>query len=122
MNSATNLIIEGAGGLMVPLNEHEMVVDLIRKLGAKVILVNRNYPGSINHSLLTAQVCRQKNIKVLGWIFNDQSPESRKEYEDDIIQWTGFPRLTSINKLEKINKVTVRKEAARIKETLLQIL
>ena len=59
------LVIEGAGGLLVPLNEHELVIDLIRKLNAKVVLVSRHYLGSINHSLLTAQACRQKNIRVL---------------------------------------------------------
>ena len=59
------LIMEGPGGLLVPLNDHELVLDLIRKLNAKVILVSREYPGSINHSLLTAQVCRQKSLRVM---------------------------------------------------------
>jgi dethiobiotin synthetase len=65
------LVIEGAGGLMVPLNEQEFVADLIARLQARVILVSRNYLGSINHSLLTAQVCKQRGMDVLGWIFND---------------------------------------------------
>jgi dethiobiotin synthetase len=113
-----HLIIEGAGGLLVPLNEHEQVIDLIRRLNAKVILVSRNYLGSINHSLLTAQVCRQKNVKVLGWIFNDQF----MDYEEDIVMWSGYPRLASIGKLEKTGKDIISEEAARIKESLLKVL
>lgn len=112
------LIIEGAGGLMVPLNEHEMVIDLIRKLNAKVILVSRNYLGSINHSLLTANLCRQKGIRVMGWIFNDQF----MDYEDDIVQWTGYPKLASIGKLGDIHPSVISEEARKIKEKLLQFL
>jgi dethiobiotin synthetase len=87
--SSRPLIIEGAGGLMVPLNDDEFVIDLIEKLGSKVILVSRNYLGSINHSLLTAAMCRQRNIPVLGWIFNDVFGD----YEEEIVQWTGIPVL-----------------------------
>jgi dethiobiotin synthetase len=112
------LIIEGAGGLMVPLNEHEMVIDLIRKLNAKVILVSRHYLGSINHSLLTANLCRQKGIRVMGWVFNDQF----MDYEDDIVQWTGYPKLASIGKLGDIDPSVISEEAGKIKEKLLQFL
>src|ERR1700676_5085320 len=51
-NSNRPLVIEGAGGLLVPLNEKDFVIDLVEKLDAKVLLVSRNYLGSINHSLL----------------------------------------------------------------------
>jgi dethiobiotin synthetase len=112
------LIIEGAGGLMVPLNEHEMIIDLIRKLNAKVILVSRNYLGSINHSLLTANLCRQKGIRVMGWVFNDQF----MDYEDDIVQWTGYPKLASIGKLGDIDPSVISAEAGKIKERLLHFL
>ena len=54
--SNDHVVIEGAGGIMVPLNEREFVIDLIKILDAKVILVSRNYLGSINHSLLTAEI------------------------------------------------------------------
>src|ERR1700730_4324989 len=70
--SGNTLIIEGAGGLMVPLNKKEFVIDLIKQLDASVILVSRNYLGSINHSLLTAAACKKYDLKVMGWIFNDQ--------------------------------------------------
>ncbi|HTE08358.1 MAG TPA: dethiobiotin synthase [Flavitalea sp.] len=65
------LVIEGAGGLLVPLNQNDFVADLIIRLKIPVVLVSRNVLGSINHSMLTALACREKNIPVMGWIFND---------------------------------------------------
>jgi dethiobiotin synthetase len=112
------LIIEGAGGLLVPLNEKESVLDLIQRLDPGVILVSRNYLGSINHSLLTAQVCRHNNIRVLGWIFND----SFMDYGDDIARLSGYPRLGSIPKYTKIDKLTIISEAVCLKENLLKAL
>lgn len=114
----SRLVIEGAGGLMVPLNKTEFVIDLIEKLKAKVILVSRNYLGSINHSLLTAHVCRQRNIEVSGWIFNDQY----LNYEDEIVHWTGYSKLASIGNHRKINKQVILEESKRIKQDLQQLL
>src|SRR3954468_11196681 len=91
LNRQLYIIIEGAGGLMVPLNENEFVIDLIKKLNSKVILVSRNYLGSINHSLLTASVCKQNNLNVLGWIFNDHYMNS----EDEIVHWSGYKKIPS---------------------------
>ena len=110
--------MEGAGGLLVPLNEHELVLDLIKKLNAKVILVSRHYLGSINHSLMTAQVCRQKSLRVAGWVFNDQY----MDYEDDIVQWSGYPKLASIGKLSSIDKSMISEKAEEIKQKLLQVI
>jgi dethiobiotin synthetase len=86
------LIVEGAGGLLVPLNDRQFVIDLIKRLDATVILVSRNYLGSINHSLLTAEVCRMHGLRVAGWIFNDQY----LHYEQEIVQWSGIPHIGSI--------------------------
>ncbi|MBV9962311.1 MAG: dethiobiotin synthase [Parafilimonas sp.] len=109
-----NLIIEGAGGLLVPLNENEFVIDLIKKLNAKVILVSRNYLGSINHSLLTAQVCKQNNIDVLGWIFNDHY----MNYENEIAEWTAYPKIASVPFSTKVDKAFVSEQATSMKPKL----
>ncbi len=106
-----NLIIEGAGGLMVPLNESEFVIDLVKKLKAKVILVSRNYLGSINHSLLTAAVCKQHNLNVLGWIFNDQY----MSYEDEIVRWSGYPKIASLPFAAKPDSLFIQQQASGIK-------
>lgn len=111
------LVIEGAGGLLVPLTETEMVADLITLLNAKVILVSRNYLGSINHSLLTAAYCRSKGIDVAGWIFNDDY----MNYEAEIVKWSGYPSLGSIPKLESINKTIIRDQANRLTQSLSKI-
>jgi dethiobiotin synthetase len=113
-----NLIIEGAGGLMVPLNDTEFVADLILALQAKVILVSRNYLGSINHSLLTARVCRQMKIPVLGWIFNDQY----LNYEEEIINWSNLPKIASVPYSENINGIFINSQAAAISSTLKEFL
>jgi len=70
------LIIEGAGGLLVPINESETIVDLIQPKD-KVIVVSRHYLGSINHTLLTLELLKQRNLKVFGIIFSgDENPSS----------------------------------------------
>lgn len=108
------LIIEGAGGLMVPLNDNEFVLNLIKKLHAKVILVSRNYLGSINHSLLTAKVCKENNIDVAGWIFNDQY----LDYENEIVQWSGYPKIASLPFSKKVDKTFIKKQADKLRTEL----
>jgi dethiobiotin synthetase len=112
------LLIEGAGGLLVPLNETQFVADLIKELGAKVILVSRNYLGSINHSLLTARLCRDMQIPVIGWVFNDQY----LDYEEEIVKWSNFPRIASIPWTDNINGTFVNSQAAAIKKQLKEFL
>jgi dethiobiotin synthetase len=112
------LVIEGAGGLMVPLNEQEFIIDLIELLKAKVILVSRNYLGSINHSLITAALCRQRNLEVVGWIFNDQY----LQYEEEIASWSGYPKIATIPFEANITPQFVSEQAQQIKPKLLQCL
>jgi dethiobiotin synthetase len=112
------LVIEGVGGLMVPLNEKELVLDLIKKLKVTVIVVSKNELGSINHSLLTAHVLRKEKINVAGWIFN----EEYKSYENDIANWTGFPALAKVKYLPVISKETIKREARKIHSHLINIL
>ena len=112
------IIIEGAGGLMVPLNDHEFVADLIKQLQAKVILVSRNYLGSINHSLLTAEVCRYYKLDVLGWIFNDQY----LAYEDEIVHWSGFPKIGTIAFTDRPGKEFIKEQAKLMEQDLKKII
>lgn len=64
------LIIEGAGGVMVPINEQALIIDLIKKLNAPVIIVANNKLGVINHTLLTLKALRSYNLNILGVILN----------------------------------------------------
>jgi dethiobiotin synthetase len=112
----SRLVIEGAGGLLVPLNEKEFAVDLFKRLNAKIILVSRNYLGSINHSLLTAQVCKHHRLPVAGWIFNDQY----LDYENEIVQWSGFPKIASIPFCKNPGKEFVSQQAEMVRMALLK--
>jgi dethiobiotin synthetase len=108
------LVIEGAGGLFVPLNDKQFMIDLIKQLDATVLLVSRNYLGSINHSLLTAGACEKHGLRVAGWIFNDQY----LHYEAEIIQWTGIPAIASIPFQNNPGKTFIREQAALIRPAL----
>jgi dethiobiotin synthetase len=108
------LIIEGAGGLMVPLNEEELVIDLIAGLKAKVVLVSRHYLGSINHTLLSAEALKRRSIPVKGIIFNG---EPNAFSENIILKHTGFEYLGRIDAGMEISAEAV-KQCARQFENL----
>jgi dethiobiotin synthetase len=108
------LIIEGAGGCLVPLNDHDLVIDLIRLLKAEVVLVADLYLGSINHTLLTIEALQGRQTKIKGIIFNgDPNPES----ERIILLRSRLPCLLRINKELTITKEVVIKYAHLLKET-----
>ena len=104
------LIIEGAGGLMVPITETTFTIDLIQQLKAKVIIVAGNYLGSINHSLLTAKVLQQAQIPVLGWIFSGETHTN----EDEVVSWSGFPKLGRIPQTSHIDKAFIKEQAEKL--------
>lgn len=60
------LVIEGAGGILVPINDTELMLDLARRLGAPVIVASRTALGTINHTLLTMRALRSANVPVVG--------------------------------------------------------
>jgi dethiobiotin synthetase len=99
------LIIEGAGGLMVPLNyKGLMVIDLINHCKAEAILVSRNYLGSINHTLLSIEALKSRNIPIAGIIFNGAE---NKATERVILEQTGVKLLDRINEEAVVTKEVV---------------
>ncbi|WP_149205972.1 dethiobiotin synthase [Flavobacterium johnsoniae] len=70
-----HLVIEGAGGIFVPLNENETIIDLI-KPDYKIIVVSRHYLGSINHTLLTIEAIQNRGFEVAGIIFSGSENKS----------------------------------------------
>lgn len=109
-----HLVIEGAGGLMVPLNNEILIADLITHFASSVILVSRNYLGSINHTLLTIQELRRRNIPIIGIVFNG---EHTPQTENFILQYTQLPLLFRVNMEEEIDKQTILKYSRQIKLT-----
>jgi len=73
-----HLVIEGAGGLLVPLNDNDTIIDLI-KSDYKIILVSRHYLGSINHTLLSFEALKSRNLKVSGIIFSGDENKATEE-------------------------------------------
>ena len=76
------LIVEGAGGLLSPVSEAESVADLARDIGYPLIVVARCGLGTINHSLLTIEVARQRGLCVAGIVLN------QSHTDDDLTLWT----------------------------------
>jgi len=106
-----HLVIEGAGGLMVPLNDKILIADIITYFKASVVIVSRNYLGSINHTLLTVQELQRRGIPILGIVFNgEHSPQS----ENFILQYTQLPLLFRVNMEEIIDKQTIIKYSKQI--------
>lgn len=108
-----DLVIEGAGGCLVPLNDTNFVIDIVPEVADAVILVADLYLGSINHTLLTVEALKKRELPVKGIIFNGKSnPES----ERIILHHSGLPCLLRITPEEKIDHETVKRYAERLKE------
>jgi len=110
-----NLIVELAGGLMVPLNKDTTNLDLIKQLNLPVILISKNYLGSINHTLLSIEVLKSSNIDIKGIIFNGESNPSSEEY---ILDYTQTTLIGRVNQEQNISQETVKKYAERFRKTL----
>ena len=102
------LVIEGAGGVMVPVNKKYFIIDLIKKFEAETIVVIQNYLGSINHSLLTIDALKQRGIKILGLVFNG-SPHLPSQ--QIIESYSGLKTISWIIKEPIINKEVILKYA-----------
>lgn len=101
-----NVVIEGAGGLLVPLNnKNEYVVDFASRFDASILLVIRHYLGSINHSLLSIEWLKQKGLKVKGIIISGP----RHEASESVILNQGFPLVGHLGEVMKYDRDTLNK-------------
>lgn len=107
-----HLIVELAGGILVPLNNQETNIDLIKKLNIPVILVAKNYLGSINHTLLSVEVLKMNTIEIKGLIFNG---ETNKSSEDFILNHTKLKCLGRVCTEKNIDKNTVKTYAQQFR-------
>jgi dethiobiotin synthetase len=103
--TSNHLVVEGAGGLMVPLNEHDVLLDLIQQLQIPVILVSRNYLGSINHTLLSFEALKQRNIPIAGIVFNGEPNPASESF---IENYTQLPVLFRVGNLDDITPESIR--------------
>ena len=112
-----NLVIEGAGGIFVPLNEKDTIIDLIQA-DYKVIVVSRHYLGSINHTLLTIEALLNKKINIAGIVFNG---EENRATEEIVLSKTGLNVLGRIENEPYFDKNVIRYYADKFRESLLEI-
>ena len=110
------MVIEGAGGLFVPLNNNDCVIDLIQP-DYEVIVVSRHYLGSINHTLLTIEALKYRNINIKGIIF---SGDENKASEAIILSKTNINFLGRINQEPYFDQNVVAEYADLFRENLLK--
>ncbi len=97
------LIAEGAGGLMVPLNERDLAIDLFTRWGIPVILVARTGLGTINHSLLSIEALKARGIPIGGLIFSGDPHEENERIIPALSGVRSFGRLPRLAKLDTEN-------------------
>lgn len=109
-----NLVIEGAGGLLVPLNSKDCIIDLIQPEDV-IILVSRHYLGSINHTLLSVEALQTRGFKNIGIIFSGTSTPST---ENIILEKTNVKYIGNIDEEAQINMEIIQKYAIKFKANL----
>ena len=102
--TTNDLVIELAGGLMVPLRNDYLIIDWVASSGLPVVLVADYYLGSINHTLLSLSAIKQRNIPLLGIVFNGEKNTSTF---DVIMHRSGAKCLLEIDREEQINEKIV---------------
>jgi len=108
--SGTPLIVEGAGGVMVPINSRHLMLDLMGHLALPAILAARTTLGTINHSLLSIKCLRSAGIQLVGVVLiGQENPENRKAIE----YYGKIQVVGQIPMLETVNRDTLRAVYAR---------
>jgi dethiobiotin synthetase len=116
-DTQNHLVIEGAGGVFVPLNFTDCIIDLIQP-DYKVIVVSRHYLGSINHTLLTIQALKARNLTISGIIF---SGNENNATESIILNKTGIKCIGRIDEEPYFDKNVVLEYADLFRENLLNL-
>ncbi|HEY4628805.1 MAG TPA: dethiobiotin synthase [Flavobacterium sp.] len=112
-----HLVVEGAGGVFVPLNSKDCVIDLIQP-DYKVIVVSRHYLGSINHTLLTIEALQNRKIAIAGIIF---SGDENKATEEIILSKKGLKCIGRIEQEPYFDKNVIKEYADLFREQLLSL-
>lgn len=109
------LVIEGAGGLLVPLNDKDLIADLIPSFSATVVLVVRHYLGSINHSLLSIKYLQSVGVEDAVVLWNGTpNPDS----EAAILAHCPYPVLGRIAEAVELTPEFIQQEAEKLRASL----
>ena len=112
-NHRRDLVIEGAGGILVPINEYQFIADLIEQIDCETILISDLYLGSINHTLLTINELKRRKINVKGIIFNGEANIESMNY---ILKYSGYRQLLHVKKEEYITSETIERYADALRK------
>lgn len=110
-----NLVIETAGGLMAPLNDTNLFIDLLQQWKCPVILTVRQYLGNINHTLLSIEALTSRDIPVLGMITSGIALPDTNRW---LSQYTQIPVLLEIPELNEINPDVIQQLGEDLKINL----
>lgn len=108
-----NMLVEGAGGLMVPINDTDLLIDAFKKWDLPVIIVSRHYVGSINHTILTIEALQNRGITIKGLVFVG---DENKATESFILNHTNVPFLIRIPLATEVTTGFVQQQASILKE------
>lgn len=110
-DTSNNLIVEGAGGVLVPVSSRETIADLIEQLGLPVILVINHYLGALNHGMLTIREIKRRQIPLAGIIFNGVDFQNA---ESILLQEAGCPCLLRIPIMESVGLEQIRQLSTQL--------
>ncbi|MEM8568550.1 MAG: dethiobiotin synthase [Bacteroidota bacterium] len=113
--SKNDLIIEGAGGIMVPLNNDKLVIDIAVKFDTPIILVSNNYLGSINHTLLSIESLKARHLNTLGIVFNGPPNPSTEQI---ILHKSNLPCLLKVPQMTDVTLEELKKLSTQLKTNL----
>jgi dethiobiotin synthetase len=108
-----NLLVEGAGGLMVPINDTDLLIDAFKQWNLPVIIVSRHYVGSINHTLLTIEALQNRGIAIKGLVFVG---DENKATESFILNYTKVPFLMRVPIAVEVTADFVQEQANLLRE------
>lgn len=113
--TCNHLIIEGAGGLLVPINKNEYVIDVAKKIDCEIVLVISSYLGCINHTLLSIEYLKRNNFKIYALVFNG---EFDLEVKQSILDYTLNPIIIDIPTLNTLSKQLISEISMKVKNQI----
>jgi dethiobiotin synthetase len=107
--TSNHLIIEGAGGLLVPINKTQYVIDIAKQFDCDIVLVVSNYLGCINHALLSIDYLLRNHFKIKALVFNGEFDSEVKQSISDYAPDTMIIDIPTLNTLSKqrISEISV---------------
>ena len=115
--TTNHLVVEGAGGIFVPLNNSDCVIDLIQP-DYKVIVVSRHYLGSINHTLMTIEILKSRKLNVAGIVF---SGDENNATESIILEESNVPMIGRIDNEPYFDQNVIKYYADLFYENLIKL-